>query len=49
MGQKGLEMVLQGWRNAKWILIVHLQKVHELIAKKGNHGCPSTHERGPRC
>jgi hypothetical protein len=31
----------------KWILTTHLKKVHEFIAKKGNHGCPSTHEKGP--
>jgi hypothetical protein len=30
----------------KWILFVHLKKVHEFIAKKGKHGQPLTHERG---
>jgi hypothetical protein len=49
MGHKGLQVVLQGWRNAKWILTAHLQKVHELLAEKGNHGCPSTCEGCPWC
>jgi hypothetical protein len=31
---------------AKWLLIVHLKKMHDLIAKKGKLGHPSIHEGG---
>lgn len=33
----------------KWLLIAYLKKVYQLIIKKGNHGCPSTHEGSPQC
>jgi hypothetical protein len=33
---------------AKWILIAHTKRVHDLIIEKGNLGCRSTHKRGPR-